>query len=252
MTPTAPGPRRTRTYEIVDALNQDWCRLSAEDQTTAARWAETHAALAGCRSLDEVLTAVARRPDDALHALLTVHERGESIAGRTVLQAMLGKVVRLAGRHPDASVDDYVAAVWCRICSYPLAKRPVKIAANIALDALKDIHLENSWTRQRIDVMCIEPGMVLDQLRTAQCAREENDHNSVMAMSTAISVINGGDRLGLFNPETRDVLLSVYSDGLSGHAAADRHRTSSAMIRFRCRKGVHQLALHADQLLEAA
>ena len=61
-----------------------------------------------------------------------------SLAGRVVLQTMLGKVVRLAQAHPDVAVDDFVSALWCRIRTYPLTRRPRRIAANLALDTRKD------------------------------------------------------------------------------------------------------------------
>jgi hypothetical protein len=60
-----------------------------------------------------------------------------------VLQAMLGKAVRVAGTMPrrDAIRGDReeapawaIAALWQAIATYPVARRPARVAANLALD----------------------------------------------------------------------------------------------------------------------
>jgi hypothetical protein len=37
-------------------------------------------------------------------------------------------------------------------------------------------------------------------------------------------------------------LFSVYADGLTGRAAARRHDTTPAMVRYRCSRAVRRLA----------
>ncbi len=240
------------TYRIVDALNADWNLLLGSGNADVRRWADTYSSLSQCGTLDEVLKAVRVDPDGSLAALLSEDAAGDEFAGRVVLQAMLGKIVRLAGRDPRASVDDYVAAMWCRIRTYPLADRPVKIAANLALDALKAVSQETQRSRRGADVSPISPGILLDQLHAEALMRARADHNVGVATSTASSVITAADQLGLIDGPTRDVLLSVYADGLSGRDAANRHQTTAAMIRFRCSRGVRRLAQHSASLAEAA
>ena len=62
---------------------------------------------------------------------------GDQLAGRVVLQAVIGRMVRMAQRDPRAGIDDYLAQLWCAISSYPLQRRPVRIAANLSMDTLK-------------------------------------------------------------------------------------------------------------------
>ena len=96
------------------------------------------------------------------------------------------------------------------------------------------------------------PGPWLDQLRGEALARAEADHNAELAAVSASNLIEIAGRLGLIDSPTRDVLLSVYSDGLSGREAAARHQTSPEMIRFRCSKAVRRLAQHSVVLAQAA
>lgn len=240
------------TYRIIDALNADWQLLQVANAETVQRWSRDHAVLTSCHTLDDVLAAVRIAPDPTLAALLMRDAAGEELAGRAVLQAMLGKVVRMAGCDPRASVDDYIAAMWCRIRTYPLADRPVKIAANLALDVLKAVGQETRWNRRGEVVAPIPPGRLLDQLHDEALVRARADHNNGIAASTAAGVIAAAGALGLIDEPTRKVLLSVYAEGLSGRDAAARHHTTAAMVRFRCSRGVRRLAQHSASLAEAA
>ena len=132
---------------IVEALNRDWDELVDRHRGSVRGWSRSHGALAECHSLADVLLAARGQPDAVLAALLTLVSKGDQLAARVVLQAMLGRVVRMAGRDPAAGVDDYVSALWCRICAYPLASRPSRIAANLSMDTLKAIALERRWLR---------------------------------------------------------------------------------------------------------
>lgn len=239
-------------YRIVDALNADWQLLQGGRGSTVQQWAIDHPALARCRTLDDVLLAVRVRPDAAMAALLGEESSGDQLGARVVLQAMLGKVVRMAGRDARAEVDDYVAAMWCRIRTYPLSDRPSRVAANLALDTLKSVKQETQWSRHGDEVVAVPPGAVLDRLYAETLDRAGADHNTGLAASTADSVLAAAGELGLIDSHTRQVLTSVYADGLSGRDAAERHQTTPAMIRFRCSRGVRHLAEHSNFLLDAA
>ena len=115
------GQPGRRPYSIVEALNRDWDELVHRHRGSVPRWSRRHGALAGCDSLDDVLAAAQGQPDAILGALLTEVSNGDQLAGRVVLQALMGRIVRMAGRDPSAGVDDYVAALWCQIQTYPLA-----------------------------------------------------------------------------------------------------------------------------------
>jgi hypothetical protein len=178
-----------------------------------------------------------------LHALLSLCADGDQLAGRSVLQAMLGKLVQMAARDPRAGLDDYVSAGWIRIRLYPLAERPTSIAANLALDTRKEVHRPGPAPRG-IEVTPYPPSAFVDTLW-----EEVAPSNDELA---ARRVIQEAARIGLINENTRAVLTSVYADGLSGAAAAAQHGKSSGAIRVQCHKALRVLARHADVLAEAA
>ena len=97
------------------------------------------------RSLDDVLSVAGLNADPVLAALLSEASVGDQLAGRVVLQALIGRIVRMAQRDPRANIDDYLAHLWCVIGSYPLKRRPVRIAANLSMDTLKAVSRDRRW-----------------------------------------------------------------------------------------------------------
>ena len=95
---TAQSDRRRGT--IVEALNRDWDELVDRHRGLVRGWSRGHGALAECHSLADVLLAARGQPDAVLAALLTEVSKGDHLAARVVLQAMLGRIVRMAGRDP--------------------------------------------------------------------------------------------------------------------------------------------------------
>ena len=121
---------------IVADLNTEWASIRED----AARWTsgrQRHAALRGCRDLAAVLAAIRLDADAVLAALLRESAAGSLSAARTVLQTMLGKVVLMASSDPTTGTHAYVVAMWERIRTYPIDRRPTHIAGNLALDARK-------------------------------------------------------------------------------------------------------------------
>ncbi len=218
------------------ALNSDWARLV--DAGLPSRW-HAVAPLTGCRDLDGVLTRIRERPDPTLSALLELCADDDQLAGRSVLQAMLGKLVRLAGCDPSAGLDDYVTAMWFRIRTYPLAERPRRIAANLALDTLKSVQHQSHQPRG-VDVTPYPPDVIVE-LSAKRAAMDEDE-------ISARTVIEVAAQLGVISLDTGAVLTSVYVDGLNGAAAAARHGKSQGAVRVQCHKAVRRLAQHSPTL----
>ena len=130
---TSPS-RRQHGFSLVEALDREWCELGRRHPGAVRRWADQHDVLAPCGSCDDVLSAARLNSDPILAALLTEVSMGDQLAGRVVLQALIGRMVRMAQRDPRASIDDYLARLWCAIGSYPLERRPERIAANLSMD----------------------------------------------------------------------------------------------------------------------
>ena len=91
--------------------------------------------------------------EGALRVLAT-EAPGDEIAARTLLQALLGGVVRVVAGvvhdEPD-SVGEVVSIAWNRIRTYP-PQRPGPVAANVVLDVRKE------FLRNRATIECpVEP-----------------------------------------------------------------------------------------------
>ena len=234
------------TPNLVDRLNDEWMTLVMQ-HTDLADWTAACPPLVSCRSLDEVLHAVRTAPDEVLSFLIERCQQGDPTAGRTVLQSMLGKLVRMSytgvASRVDHSLDDLVTHMWCRIALYPLTARPAHVAANLALDTLKAAHRD--W-RAAPDVP-VPPATVISALDADQSS------TASPANPSAEALVYAAHRLGLITRTTRDILLAVYGpEELSGELAAQRWSCSSSAIRTRCKDAVRgRLAPHAHQLLAA-
>ena len=136
---------RRRGISLVDALDREWCELVHDHGEAVARWAHRHDVLAPYGSLEQVLSAARLNSDPVLVALLTEVSVGDQLAGRVVLQALIGRMVRMAQRDARASIDDYLAQLWCMINTYPLTRRPARIAANLSMDTMKAVLAERRW-----------------------------------------------------------------------------------------------------------
>jgi DNA-directed RNA polymerase specialized sigma24 family protein len=242
------GQAGRRPYSIVEALNRDWDELVHRHRGSLPCWSRRHDALAGCESLDDLLAAAQGRPDAILGALLTEVSNGDELAGRAVLQALIGRVVRMAMRDPSAGVDDYVAALWCQIQTYPLAARPLRIAANLSMDTLKAVHGERRWLREG-EVTPWPPEAFWEERLGS--AGWEIGPGEAPPLSAA-SVLQAGRDRALIDRSTHALLVSVYVHELSGAEVADRHWTTPASARVRCSRAVRRLAAHASELLADA
>jgi hypothetical protein len=198
-----------------------------------------------------VLVAARWQSDATLGALLTEVANGDQLAGRVVLQAMVGRIVRMAARDPYAGIDEYLGALWCEILTYPLVRRPQKIAANLSMDALKSVCRERRGMTQA-EVTPWPPEVFVDELfeqRDSVLRRTRHQDSRVI---DARQVLVTGRELCVIDESSRALLHSVFVDGLSGREAALRHRTSAGSVRVRCSKAVRRLAARASDLVDAA
>jgi hypothetical protein len=135
------GHRRALTAR----LNDEWDHLVADHRVRADLSA---APIAGHHELTSLLAACGGDPAvdmDAADALLAevvaAGLEGRVLASRVVLQRVLGALVRIAVRRTRSAprrsaplFDDLCSTAWLVIGSYPLARRPRAIAANICRD----------------------------------------------------------------------------------------------------------------------
>jgi hypothetical protein len=236
---------------LVEALDREWCELVGCHRSAVKRWADRHDALAQCRSLDDIVAAAKLNSDPVLGALLMELSSSDRLAARAVLQTLIGRMVRMAQRDPRASIDDYLAALWCMINSYPLGQRPVRIAANLSLETLKAVSNEHRWLRR--GEVTLRPSSesleeLLQPVRLDGCS-----YDSLPSVDVEVRrVLEASSLLSLLDDSEAALLHSVYADGMSGDRAARRFHMSEGTVRVRCSKAVRRLAEHAVELAEQA
>jgi DNA-directed RNA polymerase specialized sigma24 family protein len=180
------------------------------------------------------LPAVVRAtPDAVLRFLLQRVAAGDTLAGRVVLQVMLGRLVNDARRDPEHCLDDYVAQMWVGIATYPLHRRPVRIAANLALDVAKRV-------RHRKHPIPVDPVRMAGLAAAAEPAEPEL-LESVLVTARAGRLIDEATEL---------TLRLVYQRGLRSDEAAKVLGVTPAAVRRRCRRAVQRLAANAGALAE--
>jgi DNA-directed RNA polymerase specialized sigma24 family protein len=270
-----PTCRSESRFALVDALNAEWHQLEGEPapagygRAEIGRWAGRQRPLAGCVTPADVLTAIRADPDPTLGALITIHQGGavsppecssgsavdplatrrDELAGRIILQTMLGKLVLMARRDSVHAVEDYVGQLWLRMGNYPLARRPRRVAANLALDTLKAVVRDHGCGR--LGKFALVP-VSSDELERAELGLQLWRAMDPPADLTARRVLRTAEQLGLIDDSTRRLLLGVYGEGLSSSAAAARYGLTPTTVRFRCSRAIRKLARHASEIAEAA
>jgi DNA-directed RNA polymerase specialized sigma24 family protein len=131
-------------------LQRDWAALSLDPAANRrlAVWRVEDSALAGLDDLGAVQAAAHDRTDpvgaDLVLAALARRAPGDDLAARVLLCLLLPGTKALAKRLwwlDDATerASAAVAAVYERIRTYPIARRPARIAANILADARQQL-----------------------------------------------------------------------------------------------------------------
>jgi DNA-directed RNA polymerase specialized sigma24 family protein len=236
---------------LVEALDWEWYELVRSCPVAVKSWADRHVALAPCRSLDDILFNAKRNSDPILAAMLTEVARGDRLAARVVLQALMGRMVRMALRDARGGVEDYLAALWCVINNYPLSRRPMRIAANLSMDTLKVISSERRWLRGG-DVTLWPSSDSLEEL-LPPVDLDGSAHGAIPVVDVELrQVLAAGSMLSLIDNSEAALLETIYGDGFSGDRAARRFHISEGAIRVRCSKAARRLAAHAVELADAA
>lgn len=202
---------------VVRSLNHEWAELARAPVPHSWAWS--------AEVLGDALAAISDDPDARLGELLRRCAGGDQLAGRVVLQAMLGKLVRLAAEDVWHGVDEYVAECWLGVATYPLARRPRRIAANLAMD-----------TRRRVRAG--------DDRRPAVAPATSGDGIVATALDVP-GVVRAATSLGLIDRAAGACLYAVYGLGLRSHEAARELRISADLVRWRNARSIRRLAPHA-------
>ena len=271
MSTSSPSPSPGRnggaalSAGIFGQLIDEWARLCQLPSTARQldRWGTTETALAGFTSLQELVTGIdegTREEDDALlGALIRLAQSGQTMAGRTVLQAMLPKLTRFAhttrptseSTEPEDHRHVIVATFWTVLAGYPIHRRPSRVAAGLALDTLHALTADTRAAAVEFPV----PADALDQVASGQVEDEEPGPESRELSSDAdlLEVIAWGIDSGVLSGEDATVLTRVYlpeeKRATSSTVAAEFGLSASA-LRQRCSRARRRLiaAVQADAL----
>lgn len=133
--------------DLFDLLDREWRRLR-RDRLAARRLRSVCELAGGARTLGDVERFVrGAHPEDADRVLLALVGRAvdrDELAARVLLQLLIPGTRALARRwwalgDADERASAAVTAVYHRIRTYPLARRPGRVAANILMDAAQEL-----------------------------------------------------------------------------------------------------------------
>lgn len=235
---------------VLSGLDAEWRRIASglAAQRAVRRWGAAHPALRGTTDLNEVLE---RRRDpcqgrQVLTALAAL-SRSDELAARTLLQALLPGIVRLANTagydHWGAS-DEMVALAWERIRTYP-TDRPGSVSGNVLLDVKKRYR-----RHRRIDAprsTALPPSPVLpprdtDRIRSAE--DEAIDRVSFAAFLATQQRVIGQRNLRL--------VVRTHVDGIPLAEVAAEENVSVHALNVRRRRTEQQLAQQQVSRLQRA
>lgn len=231
--PAATGPARRSDDSLVGQLNAEWARLCADPSAAraVARWR-----LPSVAAPADLELAVRRDADGVLLALLRRGQSGDALALRSVFQLMLGKAVRIAATHAGrdsrtALEQAAVTALWTVVASYPVDRRPVKVAANIAMDTLRLTVDELAHQRH-------ETPAGHDHLHPAASTGSPPDLELFELLAWAVGN-------GTITHEDATLLVDIYAPPAGtqgGKAAAERHGLTWAAARQRASRATRRIA----------
>lgn len=154
------------TMTLFTKLDSEWQWVSASSHAAAEleAWAVEDPALRRLADLG-ALVRFAQAPghpgeSDKVLLCLARRTRDNSLAARTLLQAVLYGLIKIAADFKGATDSDeeaasiVVAAAYDRIRTYPVRKRPRHIAANILLDTRQTV--SRALFRPRVDQLLVD------------------------------------------------------------------------------------------------
>ena len=204
-------------FTTTNTLNDEWDQIRAIE----IDWHDCPE-LMHCIDVDDVLAVIPAAPDAILGYLITRAQGGDELATRTIIQAFTGKLILMATatkvRRTNDGFNDLLAGLWETIITYPLDRRPDKIAANLTLDTLHRV--------------------------TRFWRADSPDEDVTASQAIALAV----DRNWITEDLAR-LMSHIYCDGMTGADAGRLHGCAPATVRSRCRDGRAVLQRNAETIL---
>jgi hypothetical protein len=237
---------------LLDRLNAEWAEMCASPSVSmrVRSWGGTCATLADCRTLSEVvdLARAAARQDEVLGALLRLGQAGDSLALRVVFQLFLGAAVnsgvtrtRVSILTYDEAAQDAVVALWGAVATYPLKRRPAKIAANLKMEIVRRL------ARSAADREARDVEVPADPSRARVFDQPLADDEATTPYEDVLEIIAWGVDTGTLSLRDAQLLLDVYcpAPGESGGpaSASALWGISQWAVRQRCSRAVRGLSM---------
>lgn len=242
---------------IYRQLLQEWVDLNrlTSSATTVRRWGRLESALAGYGRPGDIVDAIDQsggaQTDMLLLALVRLFQGGHQLAGRVVLQTMLPKLIRITLRTSPTSTDNAwtedrhhitIAEFWDVLATYPIGRRPSKVASNLALDTLHRV----SGTRRPEEAIPVDPTELPIGAHGLPAYTFDHDAaaGEINADADLVQVITWGVARGTITPDEGSLLAASYlpDPGASGFAAAAAELgLSQAAVRQRCSRASRRL-----------
>lgn len=268
-------PPTVTSSPLYRQLTLEWAHLHRRPATAATvqRWARTEPDLAGMTRPGDVVDAIDAadnaRKNAILLALLRLMRADNELAGRTLLQAMLPGLARLAARtvvkhlngDPDAAESMrqlVLEEFWEVATDYPIERRPNRVAANLILDTLKRVtrHLGQQVPTPfdpaplAGDVPPISDFDVYQEVRRQECPSTGLDLvTGTGPDSDLLMVIAWGVREKAITRADGQMLAAVYlprkTRGWGFEEVSAALGASRASIKMRCSRAIAKLSAAA-------
>jgi hypothetical protein len=204
---------------VFEMLDGEWRRLGV-DRTAGRRLGDVCYLAGGARDLagveSFVRAASAPEADRVLLALVNRAVVGDDLAARVLLQLLLPGTRSLARRwwalgDHDERAAAAVMAVYHRIRTYPVERRPARVAANILMDAAQEL-------RRAVPKIHTTP--------TPYCTTTETSHDDTVTLHPAVElaqVLADAVTDGILEPGDAELIAHTR---IAGHRVADiaQHR----------------------------
>jgi DNA-directed RNA polymerase specialized sigma24 family protein len=228
--------------DLIERLEAEWPALASGPLLTRLRiWSEREPVLASFATPQQLLRQLrGLRGDHRAEDEILRQAQMDPLAARVVLQALLPGLKALARRILlDASERDelwsaLLAHCWERIRSYPLERRPARIAANTLLDTLKKTTYELKRNRRDRDQYTHEPP-------TEQAALKPADIDIQRLVQRAIAA-------AAISEEEAELILRTRIDGADLHALADEAGLAYHTVKVRRLRAEKRLLLFLGHL----
>ncbi|MEV5600318.1 hypothetical protein AB0L33_02620 [Streptomyces sp. NPDC052299] len=276
------APPRTRNDGLVGRLNAEWAGLSQDEtfRLHLRRW-YGDPALTGPQSVLDALRACRTSGDQdrillpLLRAAVTGGPGGP-LAARTVVQTMLPKAIRIARSQLrpqydwEETVSLTVGALYEVVRTYPVHRRPRRIAANLALETLR---LTRRLTAPDPSAVPLDPDSAAGFLAADACPASQAELTLLLARAADYRLLAEDDpgratgwdaraelvellvwalESGALGVEDARLITGYYRDRPTGHPATPRPSArDGARQRQRRSRAVRRLAVAASGRLAA-